>query len=81
MKHPIGWGARARRQIADVLAEANGYVQDLNDKFTNPSGVDKDAAGLATPPDVLNDALTGSAEPAGSELPSEVSTGAPNATR
>jgi hypothetical protein len=81
MKHPTGWSARARRQIAHVLAEANGYVQDLNDKFTNPSGVDKDAAALATRPDVLNDALTGSEEPAGSELPSEVSTGAPNATR
>ena len=81
MKHPIGWGARARRQIANVLAEANGYVQDLNDKFTNPSGVDKDAAGLATLPDGSNDSLTGPEEPAGSELPSEASTVAPNATR
>ena len=81
MKQPIGWGARARRQIANVLAEANGYVQDLNDKFTNPSGVDKDAAGLATLRDGSNDSLTGPEEPAGSELPSEVSTAAPNATR
>jgi hypothetical protein len=23
------------------LAEANGYVQDLNDTFTNPSGIDR----------------------------------------
>ena len=81
MKHPIGWGARARRRIADVLAEANGYVQDLNDKFTNPSGVDKDAAGLAAPPEVLHDSLAGSEAPAVSELPSEASTVAPNATR
>jgi Dynamin family len=81
MKQPIGWGARARRQIANVLAEANGYVQDLNDKFTNPSGVDKDAASLATLPDGSNDSLTGPEEPAGSELPSEVSTVGPNATR
>jgi hypothetical protein len=86
MKHPIGWGARSRRQIADVLAEANGYVQDLNDKFTNPSGVGpssvaEDAAGLATPPDVLNDPLTGSEGPSASARPSEVSAVAPNATR
>jgi hypothetical protein len=86
MKHPTGWGARARRQIADVLAEANGYVQDLNDKFTNPSGVgsssaSQDTAGLAAPPDVLNDSLTGSEGSSVSELSSEVSTVAPNATR
>jgi hypothetical protein len=40
-KQPTGWGPRARRQIAEVLAEANGYVQDLNDTFTNPSGVNQ----------------------------------------
>jgi hypothetical protein len=39
-KQPVGWGPRAHRHITDVLAEANGYVQDLNDTFTNPSGVD-----------------------------------------
>ena len=37
-KQPVGWGQHAKRQIAAVLAEANGYVQTLNDKFTNPSG-------------------------------------------
>lgn len=38
-KQPTGWGSRARRQIAAILAEAHSYVQDLNDTFTNPSGV------------------------------------------
>ena len=37
-KQPVGWRQHAKRQIAAVLAEANGYVQTLNDKFTNPSG-------------------------------------------
>lgn len=39
-KQPAGWSARSRRQIAEVLTEANGYVQALNDTFTNPSGTD-----------------------------------------
>jgi hypothetical protein len=41
VKRPLGWGPHAKRQIAAVLAEANGYVQTLNDKFTNPSGTDE----------------------------------------
>jgi hypothetical protein len=35
---PVGWGKRVRRRLKEVLIEANRYVQDLNDKFTNPSG-------------------------------------------
>jgi hypothetical protein len=37
-KRPVGWGRRAQRRLREVLIEANRYVQDLNDKFTNPSG-------------------------------------------
>ena len=37
-KRPVGWGKRARRRLREVLIEANRYVQDLNDRFTNPSG-------------------------------------------
>lgn len=40
-KRAAGWTPRAQRQIAAILAEANGYVQALNDKFTNPSGVEE----------------------------------------
>jgi len=40
VKRPLGWGPHTKRQVAAVLAEANGYVQTLNDKFTNPSGTD-----------------------------------------
>ena len=37
-RNPVGWGAGARRRIKRVLADANSYVQELNDRFTDPSG-------------------------------------------
>src|SRR5215470_13934267 len=37
-KYPVGWGKRAQRRLKQVLIDANRYVQDLNDTFTNPSG-------------------------------------------
>ncbi len=41
---PVGWEGRARRRVADVLSEANGYVQLLNDRYTDPSGTGGAAA-------------------------------------
>ncbi|MBF0424731.1 MAG: dynamin family protein [Magnetococcales bacterium] len=35
---PTGWGGKSERMIQNVLKEADGYVQSLNDQFTNPSG-------------------------------------------
>ena len=41
---PAGWGRGARRRIAQVAADADQFVQRLNDRFTNPSGdADEDA--------------------------------------
>jgi GTPase SAR1 family protein len=37
-KVPVGWHNRTRRHLRDVIAQANQYVQTLNDKFTDPSG-------------------------------------------
>ena len=37
-KTPVGWGGRNRRRLQHVIAEANRYVQTLNDAFTDPSG-------------------------------------------
>ncbi len=37
-RRPVGWEGRARRRVADVLSEANAYVQLLNDRYTDPSG-------------------------------------------
>jgi GTPase SAR1 family protein len=42
---PAGWEGRSRRRVADVLLEANGYVQLLNDRYTDPSGTGGGAAG------------------------------------
>ncbi len=35
---PRGWTGRSRRQIEAVLAEADDFVQALNDRYTEPSG-------------------------------------------
>ena len=35
---PVGWNGSARRRLTQVLGQANGYVQSLNDQFTDPSG-------------------------------------------
>jgi GTPase Era involved in 16S rRNA processing len=37
-KTPVGWHNRTRRHLQGVIAQANQYVQILNDKFTDPSG-------------------------------------------
>lgn len=37
-RSPAGWGMRARRLIKKTVDNRTGYVQDLNDRFTNPSG-------------------------------------------
>jgi len=35
---PAGWSASSRKRLAQVLAEADSYVQTLNARFTDPSG-------------------------------------------
>ena len=35
---PLGWGGRAQRQVAKIVADADRYVQKLNDGFADPSG-------------------------------------------
>ena len=37
-RYPVGWGRRAQRKIGKVIEDTDTYVQDLNDRFTNPSG-------------------------------------------
>lgn len=38
LKRPAGWGPRTQQALHEVLIEANSYVQELNNTFTNPSG-------------------------------------------
>jgi len=35
---PAGWGRGARKRLHKVVGEADRFVQQLNDSFTNPSG-------------------------------------------
>ena len=35
---PAGWNPATRGELSQVITEANGYVQTLNDQFTNPGG-------------------------------------------
>ena len=42
-REPAGWNAQARRALHQVMADAGGYVQKLNDTFTNPSGAEAEA--------------------------------------
>ena len=46
---PVGWGSRAERRISNVLADADQYVQALNDQFTNPSGKGRKPVGELGP--------------------------------
>lgn len=35
---PAGWNEVTQKSIDEVINEANDYIQELNDRFTNPSG-------------------------------------------
>ncbi|HET8553045.1 MAG TPA: dynamin family protein [Gammaproteobacteria bacterium] len=37
-RNPAGWGMRARRLVRKTIENRTDYVQDLNDRFTNPAG-------------------------------------------
>ena len=37
-KTPVGWNNRNRKHLQRVIADANRFVQTLNDSFTDPSG-------------------------------------------
>ncbi|MGQ0594138.1 MAG: dynamin family protein [Gammaproteobacteria bacterium] len=40
---PIGWGRRTKGYVARVKADADRYVQSLNDRFASPSGLNDGA--------------------------------------
>lgn len=45
---PAGWGRRTRHALAALIAQADEYIQQLNDRFTNPSGDRPAPAAVAT---------------------------------
>ncbi|WP_456405076.1 dynamin family protein [Thiolapillus sp.] len=46
-KKPAGWGRKTRRLLSSIITQADDYIQQLNDRFTNPSG-DQAAAEVET---------------------------------
>jgi len=38
-KQPAGWHKRSQKDLAEVLEDTNAYIQKLNDRYTNPSGL------------------------------------------
>ncbi len=40
-KQPAGWGRRTRKRLHRIIENTDNYVQNLNDRFTNPSGEDR----------------------------------------
>ena len=46
---PAGWGPRTQQALKEILTDANAYVQELNNTFTNPSGTDHPTALTARP--------------------------------
>jgi hypothetical protein len=45
---PNGWSVATRKRLAQVLGEADSYVQSLNSRFTDPSGHSKPHRGKHT---------------------------------
>ncbi len=42
-RKPVGWGRLARKHVVHARQAADHFVQELNDRFTNPSGESKQA--------------------------------------
>ncbi|MDX1513673.1 MAG: dynamin family protein [Gammaproteobacteria bacterium] len=40
-KQPVGWGRFNRKRLANVLSDANRFIQTLNSRFADPSGASK----------------------------------------
>lgn len=56
-KSPAGWGRGSRKRMYQVLADADSYVQTLNDNFTNPSGEDLATVQLQPAPETTVEAV------------------------
>ncbi len=46
---PAGWNRRTRAALAELIGQADTYIQQLNDRFTNPSGGERKTAPDAAP--------------------------------
>jgi len=67
LTRPAGWSQRARRRINQVLADADRYVQTLNDRFTNPSGQGAQGAARAVEPETRPGGMAAQTSEGGAE--------------
>jgi hypothetical protein len=63
-KSPAGWGRRSQKRLQAVIAEANQYVQVLNDAFTDPSGEQRSPAQHAASLKPSSESTTSMSQPA-----------------
>jgi len=67
-KTPVGWNHLSRKRLQRVIAEANNYVQILNDKFTDPSGDQTPRRETTSPPITRTTAVNKPDTDAGEEI-------------
>ncbi len=60
-KLPAGWGRGSRKRLHKIIEKTDGYVQTLNDRFTNPSGRGESEAPPAQPAPTATPAVTSEA--------------------
>lgn len=68
-RDPAGWGARAAKNLRLVRDTVAGHIQNLNDRYADPSGKTKlvDGAGVAVPEAKAQDRIKGITNPKGGE--------------
>ena len=67
---PLGWSTRTRKRLHRVIAEANEYVQILNNNFTDPSGELTPQEQVAVPLAVVKSANPRREDPRPESVPS-----------
>ncbi len=48
---PAGWTMRSRRALQEVIADASGFIQTMNDRYTRPSGIEQPSSDPVSPDD------------------------------
>lgn len=76
LARPLGWGVLARRRIDTVLREADKAIQELNDRYTNPSGGAASSARAAMPAAAAAPTSRTEDRPAAPETPASQTEGA-----
>ena len=55
---PVGWGWRSKRALRQVLGNADRYVQELNNTYTDPSGQQKSSSSPTDETEIIERAET-----------------------